>query len=342
MERVKNVYWIIWLTCSWKSTVASRIATETWYQNFKLDHIYRMAWKKKWISEELSREERHRQLMKLFLNDNIDVIKECYKEYFSEANQENILVEWVMPFDRDWELEIALDLFKWKKINVIFLKPVYKKWLEYRKLRKENWDLFPIKLSEEEYDQKNEDLYKSIQTFADSITVFTNPDSAWAVTAMVLPYQHKWFTDIKFKQLDLWNLSWKVILDLWCNKWLIGQMCLESWASKVIWVDCSKKDLEDAEKRWVATILYDLNNIEWLYIQDQVDIVMAISVMHYISDVEKFIKRCHSIAKEMFLFEWPITPEIKYNLYKYFNTIEFCWNSIVQDNSVREIYKCYK
>lgn len=342
MERINNIYWIVWLTCSGKSTVASRIAKETWYQNFKLDHIYRMAWQKMWVSEELSREERHKQLMELFLNDNLDVIKECYKEYFSEANKENIIVEWVMPFDREWELEIILDIFKWKKINVIFLEPEYKKWLSYRKLRQLNWDLFPVELSKDEYDQKNSNLYKTIKTFSNSIVSFINPDSVWAVTSMVLPYQHKWFTDVKFKQLDLWDLSWKVVLDLWCNKWLISKLCLESWANKAIWVDCSARDLEDAKDRWVDTILYDLNNIEWLYIQDQVDIVLAISVMHYIKNVDKFIKKCHSIAKEMFLFEWPITPEIKYCLIKYFKEVEFCWNSIVQDNSVREIYKCYK
>lgn len=57
---------------------------------------------------------------------------------------------------------------------------------------------------------------------------------------------------------------------------------------------------------------------------------------------DKFIKKCSELANEMFLFEGPITDEIKYSLNKYFNKVEFKWNSIVQDNSIREIYKCYK
>lgn len=342
MDRVKNVYWIVWLTCSWKSSVASRIAKETWYQNFKLDHIYKMAGRKLWLDLSWTTEENHKLLMDNLLNKNLDVIEECYKEYFSEANRENILVEWIMPFDREWELDIVLDLFKWKNINIIFLEPEYKKWLSYRNKRKEDGDIYPVELSLEDYKKKNESLFNSIRRFANWVIVFNNPESAWAVTAMILPYQHEWFTDIKFTQFELGDLTWKIILDLGCNKWMIWELCLKSWAKKVIWVDCSKRDLNDAEKRWVETILFDLNNIENIYIQEKVDIVMAISMMHYMKDVDKFIKKCSELANEMFLFEGPITEEIKYSLNKYFNKVEFKWNSIVQDNSIREIYKCYK
>lgn len=166
------------------------------------------------------------------------------------------------------------------------------------------------------------------------------------------------FVERKFQTLKLDNLEGKSVLDLGGNNGEISRLCLEAGAKSALVVDCNWRHLQRA--RDLEKQVFDLNRIESF--PGQYDVVLSVSMLHYIPDQEKFIRECSRLAKEMFLLEVPVLQEaglkagwdnpegtikpteelvLKW-LHRYFPRVEKVGQSVPPDKSYRPIFKAYK
>lgn len=166
------------------------------------------------------------------------------------------------------------------------------------------------------------------------------------------------FVERKFAALRLGNLSGKSVLDLGGNNGEISRLCLAAGAKSALVVDSNWRHLQRA--KGLERRVFDLNRIEDF--PGDYDIVLSVSMLHYIPDQEKFIRECSRLAKEMFLLEVPVLQEaglkagwdnpegtikpteelvLKW-LHRYFPRVEKVGQSVPPDRSYRPIFKAYK
>jgi len=165
------------------------------------------------------------------------------------------------------------------------------------------------------------------------------------------------FVPRKFAALKLDNLKGKTVLDLGGNDGTIARLCLESGAKSAQVIDTNWRHLQRAvgvDKR-----LFDLNRIAEL--EGQFDIVLSVSMLHYIRDQEGFIRECARLAREQFVLELPVLEEeglkagwddpegtikptqelVTKWLKRYFGRVELVGPSVSPDKSKRLVFKAY-
>ena len=166
------------------------------------------------------------------------------------------------------------------------------------------------------------------------------------------------FVPKKFAALKLGDLTGKTVLDLGGNDGTIARLCLTQGAKSALVVDSNWRHLQRAvgvEKR-----LFDLNRIDEL--DGEFDVVLSISMLHYIRDQEGFIRECARLAREQFVLEMPVLEEAGLRagwdnplgtikptqelvtkwLKTYFRKVELVGPSVSPDNSKRLVFKAYQ
>lgn len=165
------------------------------------------------------------------------------------------------------------------------------------------------------------------------------------------------FVTRKFAALKLDNLKGKTVLDLGGNDGTIARLCQRSGAKSAQVIDTNWRHLQRAvgvDKR-----LFDLNRIAEL--EGQFDIVLSVSMLHYIRDQEGFIRECARLTGEMFVLELPVLEEeglragwdnpegtikptqelVTKWLQTYFAKVELVGPSVSPDKSKRLVFKAY-
>jgi 2-polyprenyl-3-methyl-5-hydroxy-6-metoxy-1,4-benzoquinol methylase len=166
------------------------------------------------------------------------------------------------------------------------------------------------------------------------------------------------FVQNKFEALKLTDLKGKSVLDLGGNDGTIARLCLGKGAAYVLVVDANWRHLQRA--KGLNRYLLDLNHIEKL--QGQWDVVLSVSMIHYLPDQERFIRECARLAKERFVLELPVfqeqglktcwdrpegtikpTPALVLKwLSKYFIKVEMVGPSVSPDSSHRLVFHAWK
>ena len=270
--------------------------------------------------------------------------EEGYRHIFKNI-KENIIIEGLIPFSFNPDMEIVKRILSDYKIIYLFLEPSYNQYLKQTALRD-----YKKVLSLEDYSNYSKKLKDSIKmplVLTNGTEVITDED------LRSFNYQHDGFTDVKFKQLQI-NPSGKTILDLGCSSCAFEKYLMESGAIKYTGLDVNKIYLANSNAH-----LFDINNLEnW---STPADIVISTSVLHYIHDKEKFIKEVSRLANELFILETPLHDASGKELHlgsrglyfptkdlleewisKYFKSFSCLGESIVEDGSYRLIYHCYK
>lgn len=263
-----------------------------------------------------------------------------------------IVIDGIVPFNREEDMSIVMDIIKDYKIIYVLIAPDYDKWLKNVDSRKMESPEFIVKtMTESEYDEYNQKFRDRLERF---IEIKKEEDLEIISEEQIrnLRYQHAGFTDIKWAQLKI-DPKGKTILDLGCSSCQYESFFIDAGATKYHGLDINFSYLinENAE-------LFNLNELEkW---NDTYDIVVCTSVFHYIKEKEKFIKECSRITKELCVLEIPLDKGTgkelclgSRNLYfptrglfeewlgKYFSSFECIGESIVEDGSYRLIYHCF-
>ena len=164
------------------------------------------------------------------------------------------------------------------------------------------------------------------------------------------------FIPEKYKRLKLKPMG-KTIIDLGGNAGGIDELAIKDGAIEATVVDKSWQHLEEAKKKGLKTVLFNLNYLEEFNLK--ADIVVCTSTIHYIQDQNKFIKNCARIAKnlvlELPLSEYtgkklqlnepfgtfkPTKEYIENILNRYYEKVELVGDSIAPDDSNRVVYHC--
>ncbi len=270
--------------------------------------------------------------------------EEGYRHIFKNI-KENIIIEGLIPFSFNTDMEIVKRILSEYKIIYLVLEPSYNQYLKQTELRD-----YKKVLSSEDYSNYSKKLKDSIKmplVLTNGTEVITDED------LRSFNYQHDGFTDVKFKQLKI-NPSGKTILDLGCSSCAFEKYLMESGAIKYTGLDVNKIYLANENAHF-----FDINNLENWSIP--ADIVISTSVLHYIHDKEKFIKEVSRLTNELFILETPLHDASGKELYlgsrglyfptkdlleewifKYFKSFSCLGKSIVEDGSYRLIYHCYK
>lgn len=166
------------------------------------------------------------------------------------------------------------------------------------------------------------------------------------------------FVARKYAALSLGDLGGKTVLDLGGNDGSIARMCLQAGATYALVVDANWRHLQRA--KGLNRYLLDLNHIEKL--QGQWDVVLSVSMIHYLPDQERFIRECARLTKERFVLELPVfqeqglkscwdrpegtikpTPDLVLKwLSKYFAKVETIGPSVSPDSSHRLVFHAWK
>lgn len=164
------------------------------------------------------------------------------------------------------------------------------------------------------------------------------------------------FIPEKYKRLKI-EPQGQTIIDLGGNSGGIDELAIRDGASEATVVDKSWFHLEEAKKKGLKTVLFNLNYLEDFPLK--ADIVVCTSTIHYIQDQNKFIKNCARIANKLVL-ELPLSeltgkklqidkplgtfkPTKEYIegiLNRYYEKVELVGDSIAPDDSTRVVYHC--
>lgn len=172
-----------------------------------------------------------------------------------------------------------------------------------------------------------------------------------------LIYQRKGFTDKKWRDLNV-NVSGKRVLDIGCNAGWFGDYAVKEGASSYLGIDTAWKEYEEARNNHKGKfLLWRAEDIDKL--QQDFDIIICASTLHYIKGKEGFIKKCSEKASKLIL-EVPVEddrenarlvkyspkhsyykPTIKWvlgNLGKYYKYVEEMGKSTPPDGSLRLVF----
>jgi SAM-dependent methyltransferase/shikimate kinase len=119
------------------------------------------------------------------------------------------------------------------------------------------------------------------------------------------PYQRKGLTDVKWKLMKMPDdFAGASVLDLGCNAGEIGGYCLEHKAGKVLGIDTNWRLLDQARALGVKVQKFNLNAFGDF--KERFDYVLCLSMLHYISDQEAFIRKLSRLAKDTLVIEVPV------------------------------------
>ncbi len=269
-----------------------------------------------------------------------------YPEYLKDKPREAILEGYGLCFGSD---RAAIGI----KPEVHFhLEVGYEEWLEHRaKIWQQPYEHTIGRREEYDYLTGLVDLPDQVYRI-DTKTNLCVPDEK---VYTGLPAN---FVPRKFAALRLGDLTGKTVLDLGGNDGTIARLCLNQGAKSALVVDSNWRHLQRAvgvEKR-----LFDLNRIAEL--EGQFDVVLSISMLHYIRDQEGFIRECARLAREQFVLELPVLEEARLRagwdnppgtikptqelvtkwLNTYFRKVKLVGPSVSPDNSKRLVFKAYQ
>jgi SAM-dependent methyltransferase len=255
------------------------------------------------------------------------------------------VIDGIQPFTFPHERGFIEGLLIEYKIIFVLIAPEYAKWQKrIEKTGRERRGI--LEMSEEEYHEYN-------KSFRDAIgRIISDPDTITPEQIRNLQYQHDGFTDVKWKKLKV-NPKGKSVLDLGCSACRFEEYAMSEGATKYTGLDINFSHFFNKNAHRV-----DLNNLDkW---KEPADIVMCISVLHYIKDKVKFLMECANLTKELFILETPVAPgegekivPIERGLevptkglleewlkLAFGNKVELIGSSIVEDKSERLIYHC--
>lgn len=325
---MKTVFWIIGVPCSGKSNLAKLLSEKVNIPFIHLDCSYDYGC------------------------DCLEDKKKSYIEIFKTINQNVYIIDGIIPFHFEIDMNIIKDILKDTRIIYVIVNPIYEQYVlncEKRKTEKNDTEI----LSEIEYLKET----KRFKDIAKRYIEICNENDLNKITAediRSINYQHLGFTNLKWEQLKI-NCEGKSILDLGCSSCYYEIFAKKNGAIKYTGLDVNMAYLFNENAH-----LFDLNELnKW---NEPADIVISTSVYHYIGDKEKFIKHASRLTKETFIFETPLsklsgrliecepnrnllftTKELlEFWISKYFKSFECLGESIVEDASYRLIYHCKK
>lgn len=323
---MKLAFWLIGTTCSGKSTHAKALSEKL---NIK------------WISLDT-------------VEDRIKIDgmtrEDGYSSLFKKS-EDVIIVDGIVPFNFKLDMDMVMRHLNNYKIIYVIVSPPYEELISNIKIKRSEFPDVDVKiLTKEQYISYNKNLVRRVGRFfrvANTEDIFKLEEDI-----RNLKYQHKGFTDIKWKQLQIPSKG-NSLLDLGCSSCQYEEYFLKDGGVKYKGLDSNLSYLINKNAEW-----FDLNELEkW---QNPYDVVVCSSVMHYIHDKEKFIKECARLANKLCVLEIPLYKgegEVMHlgprGLYfptrelfekwisKYFNNFKCLGESIVEDGSYRLIYHCY-
>ncbi len=328
-----------------KTTLARKLGAYLNLPVFTTDHAYDL------IAKHLGLTNEHQ--IRAFANPkvwrqapNISQLKRrFYPQYLKDKPQEAILEGYGLCFAEDRE---AIGV---KPKAHFHLEVSYEEWLE-RHAKATGREYGHTIVRREEYDYL--------------ISLVNLPDDAYRIdtkTNLCVPDEKVYsglapgFVPKKFAALRLGDLTGKSVLDLGGNDGTIARLCLAQGAKSALVVDSNWRHLQKAA--WVGKRLFDLNRIAEL--GGEFDIVLSISMLHYIRDQEGFIRECARLAREQFVLELPVLEEqglkagwdnppgtikptealVTKWLKTYFARVELVGPSVSPDGSKRLVFKAY-
>ena len=349
---MKNVIYIAGIGATGKSSVASSLSKKLGIPMISTDEIY---WS---IHEELVKKYPEIKTVHwgtLMLVENqkqysdFNKLKErIYKVYLDKMGDSFIIEGFTLMYSEDRQL---------------VEKIIGKHWMTFFLMGSSFGQWSRISLSK--YGGDSLPTYDTYRNYVERINppthFYTIVDFKYPLTIDRVNYQKDDFTDKKWDALKMSNLERKTVLDCGCNDGWIGKYCLDAGAKYVLGLDNNWLYLEEARKKGVDTMLFDLEGISDF--EGQFDVVLCLATLHHLENRETFIRNASRIAKELFVLEVPIwdneeialkyrrdqevfVPTEKYVLYwlgKYFRKVEIVGKSVSPgDSSHRLIFKAYK
>ncbi len=160
-------------------------------------------------------------------------------------------------------------------------------------------------------------------------------------------YNHtKWLLDMYSEVIDLKELSWKRILDVWCWagwKWIY---IAENYWSNVIWIDLNLNFLNQAlnkakEKKVSKLVSFKEENALNLSFNDnEFDIIIMSDVIEHIPDTEVLFKEVYRVLKKWGKVIFDFAPYYHYFWHHIWDTIRIPWLHLFTTEKFRvELYK---
>jgi adenylate kinase family enzyme len=337
---MKIAFWFVGVTCAGKSYYALKLAEKLKTRLIHLDTIFDRI-----KNRNMTREESY-----------YDLLKEL---------PDTIILDGIVPFyqQSQYDRKYLFNKLKEYEIIMVLVQPDYSSWFLNTKRRKEEIDFSkPEEWSESEYLERLKEIMVRIEETAEHfpqfsgkfITIEKDEDLNQITEEELrnLRYQHKGFTDIKWKQLQVPSKN-NSLLDLGCSSCQFEKYHLADGGSSYQGLDGNLSYLirRNAER-------FNLNNLHlW---RKPAEIVLCTSVLHYIHDKPAFIKRAAELTKNVFILEAPTYNEKEPKLHKTsrglyiptrpllenwlsqtFNNFMVLGESIVEDKSFRLIYHCF-
>ncbi|MBC7076728.1 MAG: methyltransferase domain-containing protein [Synergistales bacterium] len=322
-----------------KTTLASKLGAYLDWPVFTTDHVYYHIARHLGLTEEVQICEFGNPRV-WQQTPNIDQLKRrFYPKFLADIPQEAIIEGYGLCFSQD---RAAIGI---EPEAHFYLEVSYEEWLAHRGYEH-------TLERREEYDYLTGLVNLPNQVYRiDTKTNLCVPDEK---VYTGLPAD---FVPRKFAALKLGDLTGKTVLDLGGNDGTIARLCLEKEARNALVVDSNWRHLQRAvgvDKR-----LFDLNRIDEL--EGQFDIVLSISMLHYIRDQEGFIRECARLTGEQFVLELPVLEEkglragwdnppgtikptqelVTKWLKTYFGRVELVGPSVSPDKSKRLVFKAY-
>jgi 2-polyprenyl-3-methyl-5-hydroxy-6-metoxy-1,4-benzoquinol methylase len=232
--------------------------------------------------------------------------KDIYRELFDLGLKENpgatcILVEGAccsLLSDR----AALLSITGWLTREVFLLLDLpFNQWLEF--LAQKTGENIRVLLENQTLWMGQYERFRAKIVIPPETLRFCHPD----LTLLPEPsiYQRAGLTDEKWKLFDMpASIEGCTVADLGCNEGMIGKFCLDRGAKQVLGIDVNWRLLDKARDKGIKVMLYDLNN-PFSHL-GQFDYIFSLSMIHYIRDMELFIRTISYLTRKEFILEAPI------------------------------------
>jgi len=146
--------------------------------------------------------------------------------------------------------------------------------------------------------------------------------------------------------VNLWELQWKKILEIWCGwGWKIIYIS-EKYQCKAIWIDLNLHFLDEANKKskdhWVENTVdfLEMSALEMNFEDNEFDFILMSDVLEHIPHTEILMRESLRVLKKWWKILFDFAPYYHYFWHHMWDTIQIPWLHIFTTEKFRiQLYK---
>lgn len=152
--------------------------------------------------------------------------------------------------------------------------------------------------------------------------------------------------DMYWQFFDLWELTWKKILDIWCGWWWKSIYIAEKYNCFVTGIDLNLNFLNEANgflsKKWLQNQVNFKSEsaLDTSFEDNSFDIVIMSDVIEHIPNTENLFEEVYRLLRSWWYILFDFAPYYHYFWHHIWDTIRIPWLHVITSESFRiDLYK---